>query len=144
MSFKDQQIHILLIEDNPGDIYLMTTELKNIDIPNTLHIVVDGTHAIDFLKQSGSYEGAPKPNLIILDLNLPRIDGRDVLNFIKSSPDLNKIPLLIVSASDEDSNILDSYNPQLNIFIKKPDSLKAFHSLIHQIRDFIKNSYKRK
>ncbi|MBF0452967.1 MAG: response regulator [Candidatus Magnetomorum sp.] len=136
----DRTIQILLVEDNPGDIYLMTSELKNMSLPTKLHVVVDGEEAINFLQKKGTYENVQRPDMIILDLNLPRIDGREVLACIKADSTLANIPLIIVSASDEDKDILNEYHPHLNVFIKKPDSLTSFQLLIEQIKKFMQKN----
>jgi len=130
---------ILLIEDNPGDIYLMSSELKQLSIPNKLHVTVDGQEAIDFLEKVKKKEHQ-LPDIIILDLNLPRVDGREVFELIKSDPLLVQVPLIIVSASDEHIDFIKNYDPKLNEFIKKPNSLNSFHLLVERIKNFIQRN----
>jgi CheY-like chemotaxis protein len=126
---KKKSIQILLIEDNPGDLYLMTSELKQLSIPNNVHVAVDGEEALDILKMVKNKERHP-PDFIILDLNLPRIDGREVFEQIKSDQISSQVPLIIVSASDEHIDFIKDYDQEINVFIKKPNSLKSFHLLI--------------
>jgi CheY-like chemotaxis protein len=132
-------IQILLIEDNPGDIYLMTSELKQLSISNKLHVAVDGQEAMDFLEAVKNND-RHAPDVIILDLNLPRVDGREVFECIKSDPLLREVPLIIVSASDEQADFIQKYNQGTNAFIKKPNSLKSFHLLIEKINNFIQRN----
>ncbi|KPA18107.1 chemotaxis protein CheY [Candidatus Magnetomorum sp. HK-1] len=136
----DKTIQLLLIEDNPGDIYLMTSKLKDLSIPISLNVAVDGTEASDFLQQKGKYKDVQIPDIIILDLNLPRIDGREILNYIKSDSTLANVPLFILSASDEDEDILKKYDPLFNKFLKKPRSLKSFQLIIDKIENFIQRN----
>jgi CheY-like chemotaxis protein len=132
-------IQILLIEDNPGDIYLMTSELKQLSISNKLHVAVDGQEAMDFL-EAVKNKDRHAPDVIILDLNLPRVDGREVFECIKSDPLLREVPLIIVSASDEQAEFIQKYNQGTNAFIKKTNSLKSFHLLIEEVNNFIQRN----
>jgi len=139
MLNKDQ-INILLIEDNPADIYLMRNGLNNSEIFHQLHLVVDGDDAIKFLNKESKYLYAPTPDFILLDLNLPRKDGREVLEELKNDSRLNKIPLIILSTSEFDKNILDEYDSKTNKFIIKPFDMKSSKYIIHEIEKFIKNN----
>lgn len=129
-------IQILLVEDNPGDIRLTQEALKEGNIPNDLHVVKDGVEAIDYLKQRGKYADRGKPDIILLDLNLPRKDGREVLAEIKADENLKLIPVIILTTSDADSDILKSYKLHANSFITKPVDLDQFIYIIRQIETY--------
>jgi two-component system, chemotaxis family, response regulator Rcp1 len=129
-------IEILLVEDNPGDADLAREALENSKIRNTLHVVGDGEEAMAFLRQSGKYETAPRPDLILLDLNLPRKDGREVLAEIKSDEHLKRIPVVILTISKDEEDILRSYNLHANCFITKPIDLHQFLHVVKAIEDF--------
>ncbi len=126
-------LEILLIEDNPGDIFLTQETLKNLKIPNRIHIVRDGEEAIAFLHQQGEYQTAPRPDLILLDLNLPKKNGREVLENIKASLSLNQIPVIVLTTSRTDEEILKNQNLSAHCYIPKPDDLSQFDKIIHAI-----------
>lgn len=128
--------HILLVEDNPGDIILITEALKDTPVPHHLSIVRDGVEAIEFLHQKGVYEHAPSPVLVILDLNLPRKDGREVLELIKSDPVLKRIPVIVFSGSNSPSDIFASYDHCANCYLVKPIDLEHYTTRVHSILDF--------
>ena len=129
-------IDILLVEDNPGDIRLTMEALKEAKVRNRLHCVTDGTQAIEFLRRSGSFAEAPRPDLILLDLNLPGKDGRDVLSEIKVDPELKRIPVVIVTSSEAETDIVRSYNLHANCYISKPIDLNQFVAVVRAIEDF--------
>jgi CheY-like chemotaxis protein len=129
-------IDILLVEDNPGDIDLTREALGMGKLHNTLHVVQDGVAALDFLRKTGKYVNAPSPDLIILDLNLPKKDGRQVLAEIKEDEDLKRIPVVILTTSRAEEDILKSYNLHANCFITKPIELKQFLSVVQTIEAF--------
>ena len=129
-------IDILIVEDNPGDIVLMSEALKDSGIPHRLSIVKDGVKAIDFLHKTGEFAQSPRPVLVILDLNLPGKDGREVLEAIKSDPDLKRIPVVVFSGSNSPSDILSSYNKCANCYIVKPVDLEKYTTKVHAILDF--------
>jgi chemotaxis family two-component system response regulator Rcp1 len=129
-------IEILLVEDNPGDADLAREALENSKIRNTLHVIGDGEEAMAFLRRSGKYATAPRPDLILLDLNLPRKDGREVLNEIKSDKDLKRIPVVILTISKDEEDILKSYNLHANCYITKPIDLHQFIRVVKAIEDF--------
>lgn len=133
---KDDIVQILLVEDNPGDIRLTQEALKEGHIKNSLHVVKDGVEAIDFLKKTGKYGDAPTPDIILLDLNLPRKDGREVLAEIKADDQLKTIPVIILTTSDADQDIMKSYKLHANCFITKPVDLDEFIYIIRQIETF--------
>ena len=129
-------IEILLIEDNPGDARLAKEALKDSKLMNTLNIVEDGVEAMNFLHQTGKYSKMPRPDLIILDLNLPKKDGREVLAEIKTDDDLKRIPVVILTISKAEEDILKSYNLHANCFITKPLDLDQFMKVVKSIEDF--------
>ena len=135
-SQKDDVIQILLVEDNPGDIRLTQAALKEGTIRNELHVVKDGVEAIEFLKRKGKYIAHQTPDIILLDLNLPRKDGREVLAEIKSDENLKLIPVIILTTSDADLDIQKSYKLHANCFITKPVDLDQFIFIIRQIETF--------
>lgn len=129
-------IEILLVEDNPGDVDLACEALESSKISNRLHVVDDGEKAMAFLRREGQYSGMPRPGLILLDLNLPRKDGRQVLAEIKSDDDLKRIPVVILTTSRAEIDILKSYNLHANCFITKPIDLDQFMHVINAIEEF--------
>ncbi len=131
-----EPVHVLLVEDNPADVRLTREVLAEGRIVNTLHVVGDGEQAMDFLRRKGPYASTPRPHLILLDLNLPRRDGREVLAEIKSDPDLMVIPVVVLTTSRSDRDILESYSLHANCYISKPVDLLQFMDVIRSIEDF--------
>ena len=129
-------IVILLVEDNPGDVDLARAAMEDSKVRNILHAVGDGEEAMLFLRRKGKYTEAPRPDLVLLDLNLPKRDGREVLNEIKSDPDLMRIPVVILTISKDEEDILRSYNLHANCFITKPIDLNQFVKVVKAIEDF--------
>jgi len=129
-------IEILLVEDNPGDVDLAREALETGKVHNTLSVVGDGEAAMAFLRRQGKYAGAPRPDLVLLDLNLPKKDGREVLNEIKSDEDLKRIPVVILTTSRAEEDILKTYNLHANCFITKPIELNDFIKVVQAIEDF--------
>ncbi len=129
-------IDILIIEDNEGDARLIKEVLSDGKVSNLLHNVKDGVQAMDFLKKRGAYANASVPDLIILDLNLPRKDGREVLSEIKTDPELKKIPVVIMTTSQAEEDILKSYNLHANCYITKPIDLNQFIKVVKSIEEF--------
>lgn len=129
-------IEILLIEDNPGDADLAREALEIAKVHNMLHVVGDGVAAMNFLRRTGAYASAPRPDLIILDLNLPLMDGREVLAEVKSDDDLKRIPVVILTTSSSEEDILRSYNLHANCFITKPIDLNQFMKVVRSIEEF--------
>lgn len=129
-------VEILLVEDNPGDVRLTREALKESKIRNNLSIVRDGVEAMAFLRREGEYVHAPRPDIILLDLNLPRKDGREVLAEIKEDDSLRRIPVVILTTSDDEHDILESYNLHANCYITKPVDLNRFVTIIKNIEDF--------
>lgn len=131
-----RSIRILLVEDNPGDARLAREALKDGKLVNEMHHVVDGVEAIDFLRNQGAYLRAPRPDLILLDLNLPRKDGREVLAEVKADADLRTIPVVVLTTSESDQDILRSYDLQANCYISKPVDFDKFVEVVRAIGDF--------
>jgi two-component system, chemotaxis family, response regulator Rcp1 len=129
-------INILLVEDNPGDVRLAQEALKDSKLLNKLYIVNDGVDAMDFLYKKGKFTNAQHPDLIILDLNLPKKDGREVLAEIKSDDNLKRIPVVILTISQAEEDILKTYNLHANCFITKPLDLNQFMKVVKSIEDF--------
>ena len=136
LQFDGKPIVILLVEDEPGDAYLTTEALKSAKIINHVHLVEDGVQAMAFLHREGPYADAPRPDLILLDLNLPRKDGRQVLAEIKHNPSLNSIPVVVLTTSSADEDVLQSYNLRANCYITKPVDLEQFMSVVKATQEF--------
>jgi CheY-like chemotaxis protein len=133
---EEKSIAILLVEDNPADVRLTMEALKEGKILNTLHVVEDGDRAVLFLNRQEPYADAPRPDLILLDLNLPRKNGREVLEEIKSDDSLKRIPVVILTTSRDDEDIMKSYNHHANCYITKPVDLSKFIHIVRTIKDF--------
>ena len=129
-------IEVLLVEDSPGDVRLTREAFKNAKVHVNLHVAADGTEAMAFLRREGKYADAPRPDLILLDLNLPKKDGREVLKEIKESPALKSIPVVILTTSASDVDILRSYLLHANCYISKPVDLSGFLKVVKSIDDF--------
>ena len=133
---QSEAIEVLLVEDDPGDV-LMTQEAFELNkVANKLHVVADGVEAIRFLRREGEYADAPRPDLILLDLNLPRKDGREVLADIKSDPDLCDIPIVVLTTSAADEDIVQSYKLHANAYVTKPVDFNRFVKAVRQIDHF--------
>ncbi|MFJ2608560.1 response regulator [Streptomyces sp. NPDC091279] len=129
-------IDVLLVEDDPGDELMTREAFEDNKIGNTLHVVRDGEEALDFLYRRGEHPDAPRPELILLDLNLPKYDGRQVLEKIKSDPDLSHIPVVVLTTSAAEEDILRSYKLHANAYVTKPVDLDQFIAAVRQIDDF--------
>jgi chemotaxis family two-component system response regulator Rcp1 len=129
-------IEILLIEDSPGDVRLTQEAFREANRFIHLHVASDGVEAMEFLRHEGTHVDAPRPDLILLDLNLPRMDGREVLAQIKDDAYLKTIPTVILTTSDAEADIVKSYQLQANCYLSKPVQLDAFESLVKSINDF--------
>ncbi len=128
--------NVLLVEDNPGDIRLIEEALKEGKLPHSLHKVRDGAEAVEFLTRTGQYSDAPRPDLIILDLNLPRKDGREVLAEVKLNPDLRLIPVVVLTTSQAQTDILRAYDLNANCYITKPVDLDELIKVVLAIESF--------
>ena len=129
-------IEILLVEDNPGDVRLTREALKSGKVWSNLHVVEDGEAALTFLRQQGSYTYAPRPDLILLDLNLPKKDGREVLSIIKADENLKRIPVVVLTTSQAEEDILKSYNLNANCYITKPVDFDQFINVVRVVEEF--------
>ncbi|MFH0934865.1 MAG: response regulator [Pseudomonadota bacterium] len=126
----------LLVEDKPGDVRLTQEALKSHKVLNNLHVVTDGEEAMAFLRKQGKYQAAPRPDIILLDLNLPKKDGREVLAEIKSDPALKTIPVVIITSSEAEQDVIKSYNLNANCYVTKPVNLDQFIKVVQSINDF--------
>ena len=129
-------IDILLVEDSEGDARLSLEAMRDSKIRNNMHHVADGEEAMAFLRKEGKYSKAPRPDLILLDLNLPKKDGREVLAEIKFDDKLKRIPVVVLTISSAEEDILKSYNLHANCFITKPIDLSQFMKVVHSVEDF--------
>ena len=129
-------IEILMVEDNPGDVRLAMEALKEGKVRNHMHTVGDGEEALVFLRRQGQYAQVPRPDLILLDLNLPKKTGQEVLAEIKEDPDLRRIPVVILTVSQAEADILKTYNLHANCYITKPVDLDRFIEVVKSIEDF--------
>jgi chemotaxis family two-component system response regulator Rcp1 len=129
-------IKVLLVEDSLGDVRLTRETFKDANDAIQLHVVSDGVEAMAFLRQEGAFVDSPRPDLILLDLNLPRMDGRQVLMQVKDDDNLRTIPTVILTTSESEVDIVTSYQLQANSYLTKPVQLEAFESLVRSINDF--------
>jgi len=133
---SDSTIKILLVEDNPDDVELTIAAMKEAKIKNVVFTVEDGVEALEFLHRQGEYENAPRPDLILLDLNLPRKNGRQVLAEIKTDESLRRIPVVVLTMSRDDKDILQAYDLHANCYITKPVDLDQFTTIVKSIDSF--------
>lgn len=131
-----QAIEILLVEDNPADVRLTQEALKEAKVVNRLSVVMDGEEAMAFLRREGRHVEAPRPDLILLDLNLPRMDGREVLAQLKSDPDLRRIPVVILSGSSAEEDLVRAYDLHANCYVVKPVGAEEFAKIVKAIPTF--------
>ncbi len=129
-------VEILLVEDNEGDIILTTEALEEGKINNSISVVKDGWEAVQFLEKKNGYEGAVTPDLILLDINLPKLNGHEVLNHIKSNPDLTHIPVVMLTTSSSEVDVMKSYKNHANCYITKPVDVNNFLDVISKIESF--------
>ena len=135
-AIKGEMVDILLVEDNPGDVRLTVEVLKMGKVRNRLAVASDGVEALDYLHRRGKFANAFRPDIILLDLNLPKKDGREVLAELKSDPDLKRIPIVILTTSSAEADVLKSYNLRANCYIVKPVDLMQFTSVVTEIQNF--------
>ena len=131
-----QPIDILLAEDNPGDVQLIREAMKDGKLSSRLHVVTNGVEAMTFLRRENKYASVPTPGLILLDLNLPRKDGREVLAEVKADPLLRRIPVVVLTSSEAERDILESYELHANCYIIKPVDLERFLHVVKSVEDF--------
>jgi CheY-like chemotaxis protein len=129
-------IEVLLVEDDPGDVVLIQEAFADNKVGNRLSVVGDGVEAMAFLRREGEYAGAPRPDLVLLDLNLPRKNGREVLAEIKGDPELSIIPVIVLTTSEAEEDIVRSYSLHANAYITKPVDFERFAGVVHQIDEF--------
>ena len=131
-----QEVHVLLVEDDPGDVLMTREAFEHYKLRNVLHVVTDGEQALHFLRRTGGYADAPRPGLILLDLNLPRVDGLEVLAELKADPVLKVIPVVILTTSQAQQDVLRSYALHANAYVSKPVDFERFMEVIRQIDNF--------
>lgn len=134
-----QQIHpieILLVEDNPGDVILTREAFSEAKICNNIHVAQDGEEAIAYLQKEAGYEDSKKPDLILLDLNLPKIDGREVLDKVKSNDNLKRIPVVVLTSSEAEQDIIKTYDLHANSYVVKPIDLDQFIKVVNAVENF--------
>ena len=136
MMTEAKLIEVLLVEDDPGDVLMTREALADHKVMNRLHVVTNGEDALAFLHRTGSYTDAPAPDLILLDLNLPRRDGREVLAEIKQHPTLRRIPVVVLTTSDSEEDVMRSYDLHANAYVKKPVDFERFIEVVRAIDDF--------
>jgi two-component system response regulator len=129
-------IEILLVEDNPGDVRLTQEALRDSKLHNRLSVVEDGVEALAFLRREGHYNDSPRPDIILLDLNLPRKSGREVLEEIKQDEVLKRIPVVVLTTSEDERDVMASYNLHANCYITKPVDLSQFITIVRNIKEF--------
>lgn len=133
---SSRSINILLVEDDIGDVELTREALIDSKITVNLHVAKDGVEAVDYLRQIGDFTEAITPDLVLLDLNLPRKDGREVLQDIKSDPDLKRIPVIVLTTSDTEEDIVRSYDLGVNCYVQKPVGMEEFIRIVRALEDF--------
>jgi two-component system, chemotaxis family, response regulator Rcp1 len=136
MVDENRPVEILLVEDNPGDERLTREALKEGKVYSNLHWVKDGVEAMEFLRRQGKYSSVPRPDIILLDLNLPKKDGREVLQDIKNDPELKRIPVVVLTTSKAEEDVLRTYNLHANCFVTKPVDLEKFIVVVKSIDVF--------
>jgi len=129
-------IEVLLVEDDPGDVLMTQEAFEEHKVRNNLAVVNDGSEAIAYMRREGQYADAPRPDLVLLDLNLPRRDGREVLAEIKNDPDLRQIPVVVLTTSQADEDIVRSYQLHANAYVTKPVDFERFITVVRQIDEF--------
>lgn len=132
----DRPVEILLVEDSPGDVRLTREVLRDATVPNRLHHAPDGEQAMAFLRREGAFADAPSPDVVLLDLNLPRRDGREVLTDIKDDPGLRRIPVIVLTTSAAERDIMRAYDHHVNAYIQKPVDLEQFYTVVRSIESF--------
>ncbi|RMI04731.1 response regulator [Cellulomonas triticagri] len=136
MSVARKVIDVLLVEDDPGDVLMTREAFEDNKVANRLQVVSDGVSALAFLRKEGEHADAPTPDLVLLDLNLPRMDGREVLEAMKSDPDLRGIPVVVLTTSEAEEDVVRSYSLHANAYVTKPVDFDRFIEVVRQIDEF--------
>jgi CheY-like chemotaxis protein len=131
-----EPVRILVVDDDPADVLMIEEALAQSDVEKTIDVVGDGREAMDFLQRAGRHANARRPDIVLLDLNMPRMDGREVLAIVKSDPDLRTIPIVVLTTSNADTDILSSYTLQANAYVTKPIDLDDFNTVVRHIDEF--------
>ncbi|WP_431729366.1 response regulator [Verrucosispora sp. TAA-831] len=129
-------VHILVVDDDPGDVLMIEEALATSTVDKVIDVVSDGQEAMEFLRREGRHAGAHRPDVILLDLNMPRMDGRQVLGEVKNDEDLRTIPIVVLTTSNADTDIISSYTLQANAYVTKPIDLDDFNDVVHRIDEF--------
>lgn len=129
-------LELLLVEDDPGDVAMTREALGESKLLNNLHVVTNGEEAVAFLRKEAPYVDVPRPDLVLLDLNLPRLSGREVLAIVKEDADLRRIPVVVLTTSEAEEDVMRSYNLHANAYVTKPVGFASFVTVVHQIDDF--------
>jgi two-component system, chemotaxis family, response regulator Rcp1 len=137
-----KSLEVLLVEDSPGDVRLTREAFRDASASINLHVAFDGVEAMAFLRHEGDHANAPRPDFILLDLNLPRMDGREVLTHIKNDESLRTIPTVILTTSEDEADVVKSYQLQANCYLNKPVEFDAFEKVVRSINDFWLNTAK--
>ncbi|NHC16482.1 response regulator, partial [Motilibacter deserti] len=136
MTSSTQEVHVLLVEDDPGDVLMTQEALETGRTRSTVHVVGDGVEAMAFLRKEGDYADAPTPDLVLLDLNMPRKDGREVLAEVKADEQLRMIPVVVLTTSGAEDDVVRSYSLHANAYVTKPMSFEDFSDVVRHIDDF--------
>lgn len=136
MAEAGRAIEVLLVEDDPGDVLMTREAFEDNKVANNLHVVDDGVTAMQFLRKEGVHADAPTPDLVLLDLNLPRMDGREVLAALKEDADLRSIPVVVLTTSEAEEDVLRSYSLHANAYVTKPVDFERFIEVVRHIDDF--------
>jgi Response regulators consisting of a CheY-like receiver domain and a winged-helix DNA-binding domain len=136
MNGTDSPVEILLAEDNPGDVTLTKKALEEGSLANNFHVVTDGVEALGFLRQEGEYADAPRPDLVLLDLNMPRKDGKAVLEAMQADEGLSRIPVVVLTSSESEADIARSYELNANAYLTKPVDFDGFVEIVDRIEEF--------
>ena len=136
METEPRAIDVLLVEDDPGDVLMTREAFEDNKVANNLYVVSDGVMAMEFLRRQGQYADAPTPDLVLLDLNLPRMDGREVLAALKEDPELRRIPVVVLTTSEAEEDVLRSYSLHANAYVTKPVDFARFIEVVRQIDEF--------
>jgi CheY-like chemotaxis protein len=131
-----RSISVLLVDDDPGDVLMIEEALESVDAPRDIFVVNDGEEAVAFLRRTGGFSSAPRPDVVLLDLNMPRMDGRQVLAEIKADEHLRTIPIVVLTTSQSPADILSSYSLHANAYVTKPMNLDDLTDVVHKIDDF--------